>query len=193
MADDAAVVDQSNKTTLVLDLDFTPYLSNHVPDRDGDYSVQPVTFEDLVLDAAAFKLMSAAINKRDGSWDTLRKRVDDITKEQIAEAIQPLIREAIENPFRKTNTFGEPVGEPVTLREVIVEQARKTMSEPVDRNRREKGSWLDDHIRTTVQAVVKDELAPVIAEAKAEVLTKIGAAASDMIVAAVKEAIGVTR
>ena len=48
--------------------------------------------------------------------------------------VQRVVVETLDGQFRETNQYGEPRGEPRTLRELVAERARQYMTEQVDAN-----------------------------------------------------------
>lgn len=124
------------------------------------------------------------------AWPEAKKRVAVIREEEIRARIVPQIEQAMTEPIRKTNTWGEPTGQAMTMRELILDEVKKFMSEPADRHYREKGTVLEKYVRDTVQSTIKTELAEVLAEEKAKVVAAVRAKAADLIAEAVKQGIG---
>jgi hypothetical protein len=140
-------------------------------DEDGDpYPSGERTVGDLV----AKEIVDRIIANRDSHWQTLRERVRDIRAELIREAVQPAIEEAVARPIVKTNSYGEPVGESTTLRELIVEEARKICREPADKYRREQGSILTKLVADEVRKALDAEIKDAVKQAREQVSTEIG-------------------
>jgi hypothetical protein len=156
----------------VIDVDLNTVL---VP---GYEDSAPTTLADKVVD----QLVREAL-KEDG-WKPLVRRVQEIRDEEIRKLVLPAITEAFEKPVQKTNTWGEPTGEPLTLREVVVEEARKILNgtksdsfrgdEPLGRQLinqmvlKELRAELTDAIKTEREKVVtavREQAAQLITEA----------------------------
>lgn len=159
-------------------IDLNEYISAYY-DEDGD-RVGGRTVADAVV--AALVTQAA---KGDYS-DSLKTRVKDIRDEEIRDAIAPTLAEAIAKPLVKTNSYGEPVGKETTLRELILEEARKIWEQPVDRYSREKGTHLQAAIRKEVQAAFQEEIAEAVKVAREAVAKEIGGSIADTVTKAVR-------
>ena len=131
----------------------------------------PATVAHLVAEMIVDRL----VQDRD-RWYELRQTVTDVKREAIREAVRPMIEQAISEPIRKTNGYGDPVGETtVTLREVIVDEARKVINakDPND-YRDDKGTFLVRVVREEVSNALRAEIAAEVAKAKSAVADEIG-------------------
>jgi len=159
-------------------IDLNEYISAYY-DEDGD-RIGGRTVADAVVAA----LVNQAA-KGDYS-DSLKQRVKDIRDEEIRKAIAPTLAEAIATPIVKTNSYGEPIGKETTLRELILEEARKIWEQPVDRYSREKGTHLQAAIRKAVMEAFQAELAEAVKVAREVVAHEIGGSIADVVTKAVK-------
>ncbi len=123
---------------------------------------------DPIFEAVVSRLVERAAKKPE--YASLRKRLAEIRTEMIQEQLAPLIHEAIQSSAQKTNTFGEPQGDPTTLRALIVDEAKATLAKSnVDRyDSKNRGTLLARIIREEVSFAFTDELKEVIAQAKTE-------------------------
>lgn len=135
-----------------------------------------------VADLVAAQIVDRLV--KDDRWPSLAEKVREIRSEVIREAIRPSVDEAIAAPVVKTNTWGEATGKPTSLREVVIDEARKLMNEPVDRYAQAKGTYLTKAVRDEVQAALKAE----IAEAVKQVREQVSAEAGALVAAAVTNA-----
>lgn len=135
-----------------------------------------------VADLVAAQIVDRLV--KDDRWPSLAEKVREIRSEVIREAIRPSVDEAIAAPVCKTNTWGEPMGKPTSLREVVIDEARKLMNEPVDRYAQAKGTYLTKAVRDEVQAALKAE----IAEAVKQVREQVSAEAGQLVATAVTNA-----
>jgi len=87
------------------------------------------TLADLILEECSRKILEDF--HRDEALNDLRKRVQQIRDEQIVQAIQPTIDEAISAALQPTDAFGQAKGDPKTLREVIIERAVDYLKKPI--------------------------------------------------------------
>lgn len=107
----------------VSDIDLTSRVSDRFLD-DGDDSEggRYQTLADLV----AARLVKRVAESSE--YPGFRQEVTQIRDEMIRDAIAPLIEQALSEPFRQSNAYGEPNGPATTLREVIVAQARTALT-----------------------------------------------------------------
>jgi hypothetical protein len=149
-------------------------------DEDGDtYTEGQRTVADLVATQIVDRLTTAT------GWPPLRERVMNIRNEEIRAAVRPSIEEAITRPIYRTNHYGERTGEQTTLAEVIADQARKVLVEPVDKYRMEKGTVLQQTVRAEVKKAFETEIADMVKQARDLVTTQLGDDIARQVTAAV--------
>jgi len=150
--------------------------------RQGYDGESATTIADLV----AAEIVQRLAAKRE-EWYELSRTVTEIRREVIREAVLPAIEQAIAAPIQKTSLYGDPVGDPVTLREVIVDEARKVISakDPND-YRGDKGTFLVRVVREEVSNALRAEIAAEVAKAKAAVADEIGRQVAGAVTAAMK-------
>lgn len=160
------------------DLDLNEKIGGYY-DEDGDF------VGGKTVAAAVVAALVAQATKGD-YYSGLKKRVEEVRDEEIRAAIAPILAEAIAKPLVKTNSYGEPVGKETTLREVILEEARKIWEQPVDRYARDKGTHLQAAIRKEVQAAFAEEVAEAVRVAREAVAKEIGGSIADVVTKAVR-------
>lgn len=153
-------------------------------DEDGDtYTQGSKTVADMVADCIVLKLVG------DKRWPGLRDQVMEIRKEEIRAAVRPSIDEALARPIYKTNSYGERTGGQTTLSELIAEEARKQLTEPVDRYNRERGSLLEQAVRAEVKRAFQEEIADAVKQARDLVTKELGDTISEQIAVTVRQAL----
>lgn len=173
-----------NITVNVDQVDLTTTIGEHTVDYgDGDYSREPRTLGDAVAEQVARDL------QKDDAYRSLRKRFIDLRDEEIREQIRPIVAKAITDPVQKTNGYGQPVGEPVSLTELIVGEVRTLLSKR-DGYDRSTPTFVQKIIRDEVGRTLTAELQQVIADEKAKVVAAVRAQAAELIADAVKKGIG---
>lgn len=135
------------------------------------------TLADDVVNRASHLLLTKVSSD---DYRPLRERVADIRDAVIREKVEPLIEEALTKSVQPTDAFGEPKGQPVTLREVIVKTTTEYLRKPKDSYGSSKNP-VQEFIRAEVEHAFKTELNKVVAAAKAEVLAAVKAQAADVI------------
>ncbi len=151
---------------------------------DGDDYRPTETIADIVAEKLLREFTSA---ERD-VYGELRRRVAEIRDEEIRAALVPALTDALNASVRRTNTYGEPTGPEVTMREVITDEAKKMLTARSDYGRGE--TFTQKVIKDAVGSALRNELAAVINEEKAKVVAAVRAQAATIIADAVKRGIG---
>lgn len=130
---------------------------------------EPVTIADLVADR-----IFAAL-KSDSGWPELRNQYMDVRREALRDQLAPIIEQVMAEPFRKTNSYGEPTGQPVTLRELVIAEVRNVMNSPADKYASpSKGSVIEQAVRKEVKALFDKEIGEAVATLQKEFAGQIG-------------------
>lgn len=150
-------------------------------DEDGD----PVTKgERTIADMVTEKIVAVLV--KDDRWKSLKDEVQKIRAEMVREALRPLVAEAIAAPVQKTNTWGEPSGEPVTMRELILEETRKLVREPADSYHRDQGTVIQKMVRDEVRAALLKDIKDTVLRARSQVADEAGRLVSEAVQSAMK-------
>jgi len=166
-------VDEISLDTVVADI--VRYDSEDGEYRDGERTVADIVAEQIT-----------ALLVKDDRWNSLRDRVLQIRKEVIREALLPVIEQAMGGAFQKTNTFGEPVGPEITMRQVIADEAKKMMTQPADSYNRDKGTVLQQMVRKEVEAALGAEIRDAVKQAREQVSGEIGSMVASAVQAGLK-------
>jgi hypothetical protein len=153
-------------------------------DEDGD---EYTAGERTVAGHVAAQIVAKII--KDDRWPRLRDQVLEIRKEEIRAAVRPSIDEALSRPIHKTNSYGETQGAATTLAEIIADEARKWITEPADRHRSDKGTLLQNAVRTEVTRAFQAEIADAVKQARDAVTKEIGDQVGQQITEAVRKGI----
>lgn len=138
-------------------------------DEDGDAVVEGQTrVADMVADRIAARVAATE------EFRELRKRVTVIRDEMIREKLEPVLAEVMDAPIRKTNGFGEPTGEPVTMRELVVESARELLSQR-DRRNYNQAPWITNFVHEQVRDLFEKDLKAELAKAREKLVADIAA------------------
>jgi hypothetical protein len=137
-----------------------------------DEGEQVVTGDRTLADVVAEQIVAKAV--KDDRYPHLREQALEIRKEIIREKLTPIIEEALSGGFQRTNGYGEPVGKPVTMREVIAEQVKEIVSKPASSYDRDKGSLLQQTVRKEVQEALAAEIKDAVKTAREQVASEIG-------------------
>lgn len=174
----------SKPTSVTVELDFdklAPYLTG----AEGE-PIGPGSVEGLIVDLAARELMSQAVGKDRDTWRDVLRRVNTIRDDIIAEQIRPQVEEALEASITRTNTYGEPTGKTTTLREVIVDEAKKWLTKTGDdfsssRGPRRGETNVQHLIRQEVDKALTTELRAAVQEAQGDVLETVKPKAAEVL------------
>jgi len=152
-------------------------------DNDGDQV--PMTLADKVAARIAADL------RKDQSYGDLRREVLQLRTEEVRRQLEPIVAEAISGELVQTNQFGDPMGKPTTLRELILKEVGAYLKRQHESGYRSTGQTVvQKFVQDAVDTVIKKELAEAIVEEKAKVVAAVRAAAADLIADAVKQGVG---
>jgi hypothetical protein len=141
-----------------------------------------------VGDRVAEAVLKHVIADKD-HWKPFRDRVLEIRDSEIRAAVKPLIKEALTKPFRQTNTYGEATGPEITLSQVIVAEAKKALTKPVDQYSRDKGTFVSSLVAAAVKEAFATEIAAEVRKARDMVTGELGDQIGSKITAAVRDAL----
>lgn len=128
--------------------------------------------------------------------DDMRKDVRDIVVETARAQVADIITETMAAGFRKTNSYGEPTGEPITLREMVVDQVKGELvrlvdgyGRPADRYNGGNLTFIEYHSRKAATEALKGEVGTAVADAVAEIKTGVKSLVTESMAAKVHKAI----
>lgn len=147
-------------------------------DRDGD--------GDTVGEMVVTELVARFA--RSDEYGVLKQRVTVIRDEEIRKLLIPSITEAIEGGVQRTNTWGEKYGAPVSLRELVMDEAKKILNQPSDSYSRNKGTVLEQTVRAQVKAAFEAEVAQAVKDVREAVAAEFGSTVAEAVTAAVRQA-----
>ncbi len=150
-------------------------------DIEDGWSEEPMTLGEAVAQEIVRKLMAT------DAWNTVRRLVDEIRREEIRDTVRQEIGNALTTPVQATNIWGEPTGAPTTLRERIYAEAKELITK-ADRHGGQTAMQM--MIRQEVDAAIAAELKDAIKAEKEKVVAAVRAKAADLIATAVKEGVG---
>jgi len=157
----------------------------HLGPRDGDEAEVALCI--TAVERVAAQIVNRLAESDRDRWYELSRTVTEIKREVIREEVLPMIRQAITEPIQKTSAYGDPVGGPVTLREVIVDEARKVInSHDSNDYRGDKGTFLVRVVREEVSSALRAEIADAVKQARASVAGEIGQQVASAVTAAMK-------
>lgn len=119
---------------------------------------RPRTLGDVLID----RLLIAMTSHKDSWRDSLQARVTKLRDETIRAAIEPMVQQVLDAGFQPATRYGEPVGEPTTLRELIMDEVG-TYFKPKDRYNKSPFQTL---LAAEVNAAFTKELRDAIAAEK---------------------------
>lgn len=150
-----------------------------VPDlKLTDYIEEDTRLIDLVV----AEIVSREIGGHERQ--VLRRRVEEVRAELVRELASPVIAAALEEPFQRTNQYGEPIhGKVQTLREVIIEIARDMLTKAVrdDFGRGTPRTMVEKLVDDEVRKALRGELAAVVEDEKAKLRALMQAEAAAII------------
>lgn len=158
--------------------------SRHVGyDPDSGPEVEPVSLGEMVVAGIVDRLTGDIKRDADSYRDAVREARDAANEAVKAEAAA-LVKRALAEGVQRTNTWGEPQGEKVTLRDLILDEIRKYLDEKPPRpgySERERPGGFVELLRHEVAAGMQRELAEEIKAARAQVAAKVRERAAELI------------
>lgn len=145
----------------------------------------PLTLGASVADLIARRLI-------DGMRSDVRKAVLDSVTETIQAEVRDIVRGQLDGTVRQTNQWGEPQGEPQTLRTLLGKQVQEYLNEKPRDNRQgysagyAKPGGFRELVEGEVDAALTKELRGVIAQARKDVVGKVQGKATALIAEAIK-------
>jgi hypothetical protein len=150
-------------------------------DDEGDIEVRGhATVADKVAAIVAKEAMKSPY------WASLTERVTNIRNEMIREAVKPLIREALERPIRRTNSYGERVGAETTLSEIIMDEAKKIFTEVKD-SYTSRRPFIAEVVSAEVKKAFQADIQEQVKKARQAVTQELGATLSEAVIKAALE------
>lgn len=141
----------------------------------------------------------AAATMLEGAESDITEAVRQAVLTTIKIQIGPIIEGVIAEPVRRTNAYGEARGDPVTLRELILKNAKEWLEQSVNpRDGKPTRMHRDNPVSRAhylTRVAVRQELEQMyrteIAEAVAEVRAELDAGLGEMVQGAIKSLLGV--
>lgn len=164
-------------------IDLNDQLNSYY-DEDGD-RISGGTFGDAIAEKLISKFAKS------DEYKGLAARVRTIRDEEIRALLLPVLTEAMQGPIATTNTYGEPSGKTTTLRELIMAEAQRAMTQRGDTYSSDKSTFIQKIVRAAVEDAFKAEIAAAVKEAKAAVVTQMGTTVGTLMSDAVREAMRV--
>lgn len=142
--------------TLSLNLDSPVGRQFNGYDADGDPVTKDMTIYDLIIQKAVEQLTNPA---RAEIMEEVRTNLRDLVQAEVVS----LVRQQMTKPIAPTNRWGEKLGEPTTLAEMIHGEFKKWMETPAgDRYDRSQQPSLKDllahEVRNQVNAEMREQL-----------------------------------
>lgn len=188
---------------IAFELDLGPYLARTTGSGSchecGTPGLEQTSLEDLVLDAAARQLAGQVDREaRKGVTDKAQQQVAELLKAGVAGVVEGKLTELLDGQFQPMDRWGEPTGEPRTMRSEIEAQVAALLTEKVIDPKDTRGGFAGDKpkltriewaIRAAVAGEVTKQVTAAVAEAKEQVLATVSGVAAEEITKAVKAAL----
>lgn len=149
-----------------------------------DYDDGPISLGDKVIE----RLVRTLTDKFEAQ---AQKQLHEALKSSIETKATELVEAAVNAPIRKTNTWGEPVGEPTSLRDMIDQKVKEFLGSRID------SGYTGSHPRTFIQNMVgkqveasmQKEFAAAIQQGKEELLKAVKGHAAEVISESLRRAV----
>ncbi|WP_280245449.1 hypothetical protein [Nocardia abscessus] len=128
--------------------------------------------------------------------DEMKTVVREVATEVAQERVNAIIDEALTAGFRKTNSYGEPIGQTITLREMIIEEVKGQLERkvsvdgrPADSYNRAAMTYVEFVARRAARNALDGELGAAADAAVEEVKSKVKAVVADDLGAKIARAV----
>ena len=152
----------------------------------------PVVTPEMVADRIADRLLagSGRGSLRSGVQEIIDARAKAVLDDLLSAKLEGILMNALETSLRATNGWGEPKGEPITLRAYIEQRAQALMAETVNpRGEKHDGYgagkkrsqfFVDKYLLEAINVAVKRELEELRAGAMKQVAAALTAAIANV-------------
>lgn len=155
-------------------------------DENGeDWEWEDATIGDLLVE----QLLARLVTQHD-SWGGAKDIVDKIRREVIRDRVTKEVEKAFAEPIQKTNSYGEPVGQAVTLRELIMAEVQAFFTKGVARDR--NGNYSEPGYRDKGRPRAGWIITDIVNETAGKDVAKMVAAERDKALDALKDGIAST-
>lgn len=171
----------------VEDLDLTSVIATKAryDEDDETYVEAGVTLGEMVVRKLIAQTAQTA------EYTSLKERIVRVRDEEIRDIIRPLIVEGIEASFQPTNVYGEPKGDPITMRTVVVDQVKDVLRSVKDHNSYDRREPLVRQlVREMVEKELRKTLSEVIDDERKKVVAAVREQAAQLIAEAVTKGVG---
>lgn len=124
-------------------------------------------------------------------YAALVRRATAVRDEELRARLVPLIEQGLSASFQRTTHYGEPAGPQVTMREIIMDELKKALTQPVGTAYDYSGNSKHTLVQKIVAEMVKAEFTKIIQDAvqvaKKETADQIGAMVSAAVSSAMKK------
>lgn len=169
-----------------------------------EFNMADITRDDLIA-AMADKLLTSYVREEDTNStypthsplaEAMRKLIDQkisaLAQEYVRNTLDDTIRARISatvdaviaDGWQQTNSYGEPSGKRITLKERVSDLLLKAQ------DRYDRSNWLDKQIKAAAEGVLTKEFKAEIDAAKAKVRAELDAVLTGKVTEALKSAIG---
>lgn len=145
--------------------------------------------EAAILEEVAERVEEETYNRISKAIDTaiektVRKKLTEVTEDVLRARIEGVIAEG----FQKTNSYGEPIGEPISIKTIITTELEKQHS---DRWNKAQGSIVQQATRDVIETTFKKEFDKEIETARKALREQIDAIVNGKFAECLKSAMGV--
>lgn len=145
----------------------------------------PVSLGDAVVEEIAARLTKEIKrDSREGRYLSAVQEARAAAVEAVKTEAAAVVREALAEGVQLTDTWGQPQGPRVSLRDLILDEVRKYLAEKPPRpgyGDRERPGGFAELLRTAVTDGLRKELADEIKAARAEVAAKVRERAAEIL------------
>lgn len=132
-----------------------------LPSVHYDYEGEPTGEPGAPLEALVVEAAARQIIRSDGFDAEVRRkverRVEEVIDERVQASVSALVDEAIKTPIQRRHPWGDEIGEPITVREIVREHVEKFFKATPSRDGY-RNSGRENGVAEMIQNLTRDAL-----------------------------------
>lgn len=175
-----------------IEIDLAETGTLHYTDNDGEMGPTG-TIQEAIIAEAARQLREWLQEELRPRMAEIRREVSNARFEALESVLSQEVIEAMDEPIRKTNHYGDPTGEITTLKEMVVEEVKRYLEEKTGDgfSSRKYMTRAEKYVQEEVDKVIKRELRVAMDKAQEAAVAVVEETATEVVTAAMRKKLGV--
>lgn len=178
---------QPTAVTLTLDLDahLSTWSRSSGPFGEEVIDAHPISLEEVVITAAAREVASRLSGE---ALAVVRQRAEAVVDEVLTAKVGEAITAWLEAPLQRTDTFGNPKGEPTTFAAYVEGRVTEALTTRTRDRDRDNLTVVDRTIRDQVKTEVPRQVKAAVAEQRDAILQQVTASTAEVLTEGMRRA-----